>query len=294
MNSLSELIKSVYRPIREKKEVVQRFFLSNYIPSLLFYYSRTVTTISIHSAELYNKNIVVKNVTDYSVYFCKYIYSVIIHKRLEPLSQNWISSSVLSKRDKNRYIGEEYTLLESYDFIKDPMLLLNSGRTICETNFNETCSAMEPVVLNSETYIEGLVKMRVDNKYIYRVFRPLTTFDSDQQDSDHCNDNVSEPVQTPFSELTWAPIRSNANFLSIEYTHPLMKEGIVIELDRSIYFTGNQILSPTFVKSYLEHQSELYHFDMDYVLKIMDDTICTITLSSDKYILLKEDGYQVV
>jgi tRNA A37 threonylcarbamoyladenosine biosynthesis protein TsaE len=73
-----------------------------------------------------------------------------------------------------------------------------------------------------------------------------------------------------------------------------MKAGIVIQLDRSVYLVGNQILSPTFVKSYLEYQSELYHFDMDYVLKIMDDTICTMTLSSDKYILLKEDGYQVV
>jgi len=292
MNSLSELLKSVYRPIHDKKEMVQRFFMSNYMPTLLFYYSRTVTTISLNSMQLYENNVVVRNVTDYSVYVCKYIYSVLIHKRLEPLSQNWICSSVLSKRDKNRYIGEEYTLLESYDFIKNPMMLLNSGRTICETNFNETCSAMEPVVSTSETYIEGLVKMRVDNKYMYRVFRRLT--DSDQFNGDSNDNNLSEFVETPFSELIWVPIRSSANFLSIEYTHPLMKEGIVIELDRSIYFVGNQILSPTFVKSYLEHQSELYHFDMDYVLKIMDDTICTMTLSSDKYILLKEDGYQIV
>jgi hypothetical protein len=292
MNSLSELLKSVYRPIHDKKEFVQRLFMSNYMPTLLFYYSRTATTISLNIAELYDNNIVVRNVTDYSVYFCKYIYSVLIHKRLEPLSQNWICSSVLSKRDKNRYIGEEYTLLESYDFIKNSLMLMNSGRTICETNFNETCYAMDPVVSTSETYIEGLVKMRVDNKYIYRVFRRLT--DTDQCNGDSRDNNLTEFVQIPFSELTWVPLRSNANFLSIEYVHPLMKEGIVIELDRSVYFAGNQILSPTFVKSYLEHQSELYHFDMDYMLKIMDDTICSITMNADKYILLKENGYQVV
>jgi hypothetical protein len=214
MNSLIELLKSVYRPIHDKKEFVQQFFMTNYMPSILFYYSRIVTTISLNSAQLYDNNVLVRNATDYSVYFCKYLYSAVIRKRLEPMSQNWICSSVLSKRDKDRSIGEEFTLLECYDFIKNPLMLLNSGRTICETNFNDACGVIETLVSNSEPFVEGLIKMRVDNKYIYRVFRPLTSSDSDHQDPDDSRN--SEPVQIPFLELTWAPIRSNANFLSIE------------------------------------------------------------------------------
>ena len=89
-------------------------------------------------------------------------------------------------------------------------------------------------------------------------------------------------------------VPSKAKFLSIEYTHPLMKMGIVFELDKSVYFVGNQILSPTFVKSYLEYQSELYHFDMDYVLKIMDGDINSFELGFDRYVVLTEDGYSIV
>ena len=97
-----------------------------------------------------------------------------------------------------------------------------------------------------------------------------------------------------FDEFKLPLVPSKAKFLSIEYTHPLMKMGIVFELDKSVYFVGNQILSPTFVKSYLEYQSELYHFDMDYVLKIMDGDINSFELGFDKYVVLTENGYNIV
>jgi len=195
-----------------------------------------------------------------------------IGKKIEPLTSYWISTSVLSKRDKNRFVGEEYTLLESYEFIKNPKQLMD-GRTTTEISYNEMCDVVDTIVLNSPTYIEGLVKMKLGDDYVIRIFD---------------NNNGK------FTEFKYPLIASKARFLSIEYTHPFMKNVIVFHLDKSVYYAGNQILSPTFVKSYLEHQSELYHFDMDYVLKVMDNDINSFELGFDRHVVLTEEGYTIL
>ena len=43
----------------------------------------------------------------------------------------------------------------------------------------------------------------------------------------------------------------------------------------------------------LEYQSEMYFFDNDYVVKIMDANCNIFTITPDKYILLTKDGYEV-
>jgi hypothetical protein len=162
--------------------------------------------------------------------------------------------------------------LESYEFIKNPEQLID-GRTNYETSYNEICDAVDSIVLNSQCYIEGLVKMKVGDNYVIRIF-----------------DNTSGQ----FDEFKMPLTPSGAKFLSIEYTHPLMKIGIVINLDKSFYFVGNNILSPTFIKSYLEYQPELYHFDMNYVIKIMDGDINTFELGFNRSVVLTETGYTII
>jgi hypothetical protein len=239
---------------------------------VVIYYSWLVTNVSNNYRNLYNTNVVIKACVDYSVYYVNYVYSLVVQKKIEPMSSYWISTSVLSRRDKNRFVGEEYTMLESYEFIKNPEQIVD-GRTNSEISYNEICDAVDSVVLNSQSYVEGLVKMKVGDDYVFRIF-----------------DNTNGQ----FDEFKLPLIRSKAKFLSIEYTHPFMKKGIVFELDKSVYFVGNQILSPTFVKSYLEYQSELYHFDMDYVLKIMDGDINSFELGFDRSVVLTEEGYSII
>jgi hypothetical protein len=89
-------------------------------------------------------------------------------------------------------------------------------------------------------------------------------------------------------------VPSKTRLLSIEYTHPIMNKGIPIVLDKSVYYVDNQILSPAFIKLYLEYQTELYHFDMDYVLKIIDNDVNSFELKFDKSVLLTEEGYKIV
>ena len=238
----------------------------------IVYYSKFVNVVSGKYKLLYENNPLVKSIIDNTVYGLNFAYSHVIGKKIEPMSSYWISSLVLSRRDKNRYIGDEYTILESYEFIKNP-LEINEGRTNFEISYNDICDAVDSIVLNSQSYIEGLVKMKIGDDYVFRIF---------------------DTNNGQFDDFKMPLIRSKAKFLSIEYTHPLMKMGIVFELDKSVYFVGNQILSPTFVKSYLEYQSELYHFDMDYVLKVMDSDINSFELGFDRSIVLTEDGYTIL
>ena len=255
-----------------KKITSVDYIKANALTLFVIYYGKIVATISDNYKKIYNSNIVVKTCVDSSVYYSNYIYSMVIRKKIEPMSSYWISTSVLSKRDKNRYVGEEYTLLESYEFIKNPQQSIE-GKTNCETSYNEMCDTLDSIVLNSQNYIEGLVKMKVGEHYVFRVFD---------------NNNGQ------FDEFKLPLVPSKAKFWSIEYTHPLMKKGIVFELNKNVYLVGNQILSPTFVKSYLEYQSELYHFDMDYVLKIMDSDINSFELGFDRSVVLTEDGYSII
>jgi len=281
MHGLRDLLNSIEKSfVNNKKDFTA--FISKKIGSIhvikanaltfLVYYSKFINFVNCNYKKLYNDYPVARSIVDYSFYWFNYSYSYVIRKKIEPLSSYWISTSILSKRDKNRYVGEEYTLLESYEFMKTPYQLIEK-QMACESSYNETCDAADSIVLNSSSYIEGMVKMKLGDNYIYRIFDNTNGF---------------------FKEFMMPLLSSKAKFLSIEYTHPIMKKSISIDLNKSIYFVDNQILSPTFVKLYLEYQPELYHFDMDYVLKIMDSDINTFEIGFDKSILLTADGYKII
>jgi hypothetical protein len=268
MYGLRELLDNIQKTANMKiiddlKEKLVSFFI---------YYTRFETNVKEQYKNLYDNNVIARKIIDYSKYYIDYVYSGLISKKIEPLTTNWISSSILSKRDKNRYVGEEFTLLENYEFIKNHDAVID-GTTHMEASFNEICDIVDSIILNNPNYIEGLVKMKIGEKYIYRMF-------------DH-NNGLFKDFKLPL-------IKSEARFLNIEYTHPVMNKTIVIELDNNVYFTNNQILSPSFVKQYLEHQSEFYHFDMDYKLKIIDSDINSLELGFDQSVLLNENGYKLV
>lgn len=85
----------------------------------------------------------------------------------------------------------------------------------------------------------------------------------------------------------------NSRFLSIEYTHPSMKEGIQLEFDKGYYIINNEILSSAFVKRCLEYQSKQYDYDFKYKLVLMDSSMDLIFLTSNQYIQITKDGYNI-
>lgn len=281
MYGFKELLSSVQDSLGLRVTIAKKYISDNLMSvdtfkatviTYIFVYSKYVNLVKKQYNNIYNKHPVVKCIVDYSNYFFNYSYSYFTCTKIEPFQSNWISTSVLSRRDRNRFVGDEYTLLESYEFMKNPNQLLDN-KQVCEINYNEICEVVDSIVLNSTSYVEGMVKMKIGNDYFYRVF------------------NTEHGTMNEFKmELVPTKIR----FLNVEYTHPIMKKSITIELNKSLYFVNNQILSPTFIKSYLEYQFDFYHFDMDYVLRIIDSDIKSFELRSNKHILLTEDGYKVV
>jgi len=231
-------------------------------------YCKFVNSVNECYNEIYNIPIA-KKIIDYSSYSLQYIYSTLINKKLEPMSSYWISSIILSK---GHTIVNEMKILQHYEFINNPLDIVGEV-TIIEKCFNETCDSLDTIVLNSQNYVEGLVKMKIGKSYVYRVFDNTSGF---------------------FSDFELPLISSSVKFLTIEYIHPIMNKTIFIELDNSVYFENNQILSAAFIKLYLEHQSELYHFDFDYILKVMDNNLKTFSLKFDKSVLLLADEYKIV
>jgi hypothetical protein len=82
-------------------------------------------------------------------------------------------------------------------------------------------------------------------------------------------------------------------FISVEYSHPKMKNWIPIEISK-YYLYGNHILSKTFLYYYMKYNvREKYILDDEYTLTILDKNFETFTLDSKHFILLHEKYYSV-
>jgi len=271
MNRLSELMNDVAKSFNKEK-VIEFFTRQDVFMNSFILYNKIVSKINTHYNHVYVNYPVAKSIIDRSSYFIKFVYAKIIQQRIEPIYADWISTSILSRRDPRRFVGEEYTLLESYEFMKNPFAKVDD-EFLCEANYNELSDIVDSLVLNNRNYVEGLVKMKIHDKYVYRIFNN---------------------TRGHFTDFSLPIFSSNVKFLSIEYSHPMMKTTIPIELSRSVFNVDNVILSQTFIKSYLEYQSQYYHFDMDYVVKIMDNDVNTFEIKSNESILLLENTYQVI
>ena len=137
--------------------------------------------------------------------------------------------------------------------------------------FQSHLSGTFNVLANGVPYAEGverLLLMRIGEKMISRIFR----VNKESYDVDF--------------------VKSRKCFLSIEYTHPDMKERLVIELDPAVYLVGNEILSSRFILRCLQYQSDEYVFDDRYILDIMDSKIRMLTLTAGEYILIGNTEYE--
>lgn len=120
---------------------------------------------------------------------------------------------------------------------------------------------------------DDLLILKIEDKYLFRII----------------NDKYSTPENLMYNSLD-----TDKYFITVDYTHPEMKETISIDIKPCMYRTSNEILSSTFILWYLEHQPLQYIFDDRYVLKIMDKDINYIELSSKQHVYLGESEYKVI
>ena len=212
--------------------------------------------------KVYDSDPKIKNLIDTVVYFIKYIYCSSYGQRIEPMNNKWICISVLLKRNAS-FIGEEFNYNETYEFVNTDDIL---------DPLKETSDNISSIVESTNNTLEGMITMKIGEKYINRIFF-----------------NKNEPKMD--TELPLVP--SKHRLISVKYKHPNMDEPIFIDIDKEYYYTNNEILSPLFIKRYLEYQHLIYDFDMNYELEIMDNDINTYVINSKQYILLADNTYTI-
>jgi hypothetical protein len=223
----------------------------------------------------------VRECTDRVCYAFDYTMATLKEYKIEPYGNNWISITTVEENNQPLVLGEKYSYSEKYHYIgaeKHTDISVNDLYNQCK---DHACnSAMARCTANVD---ETLVVMKVFGNYLYAPYFN-TKYD------------LRLEYDLPFSA-------GQLHFLTIEYTHPDMSSKILIELPKNMYCKTNRILTPLFVKRYLEHSSREhvfgrrnreYVFDNRYKINIMDNCINMFTLRSNQHIYMHNETYKVV
>jgi hypothetical protein len=225
---------------------------------IVFLYSTIHTHTSSTIKKLSEEYVVFKAICDAITYANNEIETkmqkLFANHRFEPDYSPWINSTWLN--------DENDTVEEYFDFSKDE----NVSQEYMNTYFD---TAIALAIQNQEP-TNAILIMRYENKT-------------------RCN--IIEPREPPD---VFDYSASNVKFIAIEYKHRAMKEAIPIELDRSWFLSGNQLLSDIFVRRYLDYQSDPFYYDETYTITLIDNNMNIITIDNTQYVMLEKDNYRII
>ena len=104
--------------------------------------------------------------------------------------------------------------------------------------------------------------------------------------------NIDVDADNDFADMQ----KTTAKFLEIEYKCGTLP-AITIEVSKSHYFAGNEILSKTYVLRYLEHLPVYMRWlfiESEYSLRVIDEDSEVFSLNSRQYVRFETDGYKIV
>ena len=226
--------------------------------------------IEVNANYLYDTYPFVRKNTDKVCYAIDYCNAHFNGYRIEPLCDTWISLTTLDKSNTELFLGDKYIYSEQYYYF-------NSITSISTDDLYKQCLEYVSEIAKSRfspTTTETMITMKVSDKYLCASFINA--------------DNYTTPI------CTLTPNKGNNYFLSIEYTHPNMSAGIVLDLPTNMYNATSNIFTPAFIKRYLEYQSLPYVFDMRYTLKILDTNVNMFNMRSNQHIKINDRSYDVV
>jgi hypothetical protein len=206
------------------------------------------------------------------VYYINYLHSVVFSYRIEPLENEWISTSCIYQTPFDK-ATMTYTFNENYEPMNksDENDNTQSNSVNPLEQFNIWFHAAQNVIKANKNIEECLLTMKSGDKYIYKI----------------CNRENKCCDELP-NEL------SKIKFLNIEYNHPENEKSITIDIDKNGYLVGNEILSNTFIKRSIEYMNNRKSFDMSYTVKIMDNNLDSVVILSDEYIVLEKNSYKIM
>ena len=192
------------------------------------------------------------------------VYNRIYNIKKEPTDLPWISFFILKTKYNSETKDFMYDYCEDYFPIKNDKndVLIEKYRIICEDKIRE--------FQNSVFQTEIIFSMKTFSKQFCTIY----------------NENVMEDIKIKYDA-------SLVRFLSIEYTHPEMKDSIPITISPSLLYEGNEILSKAFILRSLIYQPKPFVFSEDYVVKVIDSDVNQLRLKCNQYILLNKRDYIV-
>ena len=247
---------------QEILEKVKNIDYTYYSIKILTYYSIASEYLYRNTKALYDTNAIAREFIDSVIYVNEYLRAVVYEYRIEPRVKPWLSVSCVLN---NLFFTESFHKfsINNLPGVDYKLELLD----IMKEWYGITASLIE----TDDNIHECLLTLCYDNNYIFKTYS---------------HNHSLEPDSLNFE-------KSSVKFLSIEYTHEKMAEPIVLDISEDYYRVGNEIFSVSFVNRMLEYQSRPYYFDSAYVLHIMDSNINEITLTSQQYILLEKDKYEL-
>jgi len=209
-------------------------------------------------------------------------YSKLVSHKVDPFVENW--GGVYTCDLNNRLLSDVIVLNRNYtiktleranEYADDMKLSLINDLYINSINDDFSIMFFESFdkYISNETKIQNTFLILMKTKHIY--FSRVVTNNS-----------------YIYKELTVC--KTPKFFMCVEYTHPEMKNKILIPIEKEYYFVGNELLSSVFVLKFLEYQPEPYVFDKNYIIEIMDNNMNTFRLKNNQYVSLEKDGYKVM
>lgn len=186
-----------------------------------------------------------------------WIWTYFTHKRLEPSSPEWICVA------KYNVVDDSLCTIDNYQKIG---IVDDDYPEVFDYGFKLMCKR------HSNVHYNGIIIGSFSqHKTVVRLLGKVIP-------------------EVDFNKLSVSPV----DFLSLEFrcrNYP----AVYIQVPKSHYLVGNQILSKEYILRYFEHLPIYceWHYDESYQLSGLDDELNNFVLDSTQFIELKEYGYVI-
>jgi len=212
----------------------------------------------------------------------------IIYNRFEPSAPIWISTCKYIQDGCNTTTQDNYVI-----FNEDEFEYLS--KHLFDTSENADITTTHDIFCGKPEKDTLIIANICPNKTIVRFAKnmdklPQTTLPGVRSESSLFESEILH--NSVLSNIS----KSHVIFLEIEYS---FRENfrITIELPKSQYIVGNEVLSKTYILRYLEHLPLYVNWsfnDTEYSLRIIDDDSNVFTIKSNQYIQLGKDDYNII
>ena len=184
-----------------------------------------------------------------------------LHRRVEPDCDSWISRYSYNPKDNTTNVA--FRKFRNQSLTEWPLV---DFQEVFQTEYRGALSSANP---------------EYSNLMVARVLPELTRI---------------KRLETADADKDLIVVkRANVSFLSVEYYNETPNYSVTIDIPKTHYVVGNELLSNAYVIRHLEHLPVYLQwvFDGKYQLKIIDENLNTVLLNETQWVLLTEDDYVV-